>query len=113
MDEFLQHVKQQASPVIGRQIDCVLHHWHDLDAGKATEEEAGSDDQLDDLDDDPQDAHSHVGPGTDEAETVHSWGNVHTSPLHHKHCLHVRSVCIPIVNFAGRETSAWVPPCVP
>jgi len=76
VDDFLHHVKQQARPVIGRQIDCVLQHWHDLDAGKAAPEQ--SLDQLDnlndDLDDDPRDAHSHLGTGMEEAETVHSWG---------------------------------------
>jgi len=72
VDDFLHHVKQQASPVIGRQIDCVLQHWHDLDAGKAAAEQSPH--QLDDVDDDPHDAHSQLGTGMDEAETVHSWG---------------------------------------
>lgn len=81
LDEFLQHVKQQASPVIGRQIDCVLQHWHNLDAGKGGTEEVGDDDQLDDLDDDLHDDHSHVGYGADEAETVHSWGTAAMQPL--------------------------------
>ncbi|DBA87577.1 TPA: LisH domain-containing protein armc9, variant 2 [Trebouxia sp. C0004] len=79
VDDFLHHVKQQASPVIGRQIDCVLQHWRDLDTGKAAAEQ--STDQLDDLDDDPHDAHSHVGTGLDEAETVHSWDQLHGEKL--------------------------------
>ena len=72
VDDFLHHVKQQASPVIGRQIDCVLQHWQHLDAGKAAAEQRT--DLLDDLDDDPRDAHSHLGTGMEETETVHSWG---------------------------------------
>ena len=72
VDDFLHHVKQQASPVIGRQIDCVLQHWQHLDAGKAAAEQ--STDLLDDLDDDPRDAHSHLETGMEQTETVHSWG---------------------------------------
>ncbi|DBA71406.1 TPA: LisH domain-containing protein armc9 [Trebouxia sp. C0005] len=79
VDDFLHHVKQHASPVIGRQIDCVLQHWHDLDAGKAAAEQTT--DQLDDLDDDPYDAHSHLGTGMEEAETVHSWDQLHGEKL--------------------------------
>lgn len=86
MDEFLQHVKQQASPVIARQIGCVLQHWHELDAVDQEDgSEAGSD-ADDQLDDDPQDAHSHLGTGSDEAETIHSWGTA-CEPVHHQHCV--------------------------
>ena len=75
LDDFLQHVKQQSSPAIGRQIDCIIQRWQQLDAQQqdSTEEEGGDASDAE-LDDDPQDAHSHVGSGSDEAETIHSWG---------------------------------------
>ena len=74
MDAFLQHIKEQANPVISRQINCVLQLWQQLDSSpdKDEAEEAGADDA--EVDDDPQDHHSHVGFGLDEAETIHSWG---------------------------------------
>ena len=77
MDAFLQHVQQHANPVIARQIACVLKHWHGLETGEAAAEE--EDDKPDDpqQDDDPQDAQTHVGDDTDEAESIHSWGKAY------------------------------------
>lgn len=74
-DELLRHVQANARPVIARQIECVLKHWHALELGKSAdkEEEPEIDDQEDD---DLQDAHTGVGDGLDEAESIHSWGNV-------------------------------------
>ena len=73
-DELLRHVQANARPVIARQIECVLKHWHalELDKSDAEEEEAEIDDQEDD---DFQDAHTGVGDGLDEAESIHSWGD--------------------------------------
>ena len=74
MDAFLQHIKEQANPVISRQIDCILQLWQQLDSSpdQGEAEEADADDS--EVDDDPQDHHSHVGFGLDEAENIHSWG---------------------------------------
>ena len=73
-DELLQHVQANARPVIARQIECVLKHWHalELDKSAANEEKAEIDDREDD---DFQDAHTGVWDGLDEAESIHSWGD--------------------------------------
>ena len=63
-----------------------MQRWQQLDAqqhGSAEEEDADAVDA--ELDDDPQDSHSHVGSGSDEAETIHSWG---------EHVLHFRQTKI-------------------
>ena len=52
----------------------MLKHWQDLELGKAVRE-AGEDGLGDQQDDDPQDAHTGVTDGMDEAESIHSWGN--------------------------------------
>ena len=77
MDAFLQHVQQHASPVIARQIACVLKHWHRLEAAEvaAEEDDGGLDNHQ--QDDDSQDAQIHVGDDAEEAESIHSWGKAH------------------------------------
>ena len=73
LDDLLRHVQANASPVIGRQIQCVLKHWQDLELGKAANP-ASEDDANDQQDDDVQDAHTGAADGLLEAESIHSWG---------------------------------------
>ena len=75
-------MQAEASPVIDRQIQCVLKHWQDLEMGKAASsaEANGLNDQQDD---DIHDAHTGAADGLHEAESIHSWGMTKSPSLLH------------------------------